>query len=75
MKKCHKFALLLGIVSAVVAIATAVTADASTLYTQDAKKQIFQRIFSTNCPHPERTIGKKQERAKKNNILKLFERG
>lgn len=56
-------------------IATAVTADASTLYTQDAKKQIFQRIFSTNCPHPERTIGKKPERAKKNNILKLFERG
>lgn len=47
-------------------IATAITADASGLYTQDAKKQIFRRIFAQNA---------KPQEPKKNNILKLFERG
>ena len=47
-------------------IATAITADASGSYTQDAKKQIFRRIFAQNA---------KPQEPKKNNILKLFERG
>lgn len=47
-------------------IATSITADASGSYTQDAKKQIFRRIFAQNA---------KPQEPKKNNILKLFERG
>ncbi len=47
MKKCHKFALLLGIVSAVVAIATAVTAIL--LYLDKKKKDEEELEHYLDC--------------------------